>query len=130
MAFDYTYGSFGSKTTKARVEIPQITIYNNGNRSSGKYSYSYMFLNRAAVELLEKNGTANYVKVGIDIETNKICIIPTSERERKLSKMKSGSAQIALTQLIEINKIPTQICFPGEYRTYKAGGLIFGYEPQ
>ena len=71
------------------------------------------------------------VKVGIDVETKKIVITPTTdERGRRLSKNVGGSATIALKALIEQNDLPSKTFKAGYLQNYIHGGLIFSYDEQ
>jgi hypothetical protein len=120
MAFDFSY--MDSKANYAtQTEDPLVKICNNSKKKSKN---SYFFLNEAAVKLLN----SDKVKVGIDIETTKIVIIPTNDPTgRKISRNPSGSATISVKNLIEENNLPTAEYRVGYHKNYAYGGIIFNY---
>lgn len=123
MAFDFKYMNFATKHGR-QDSNPIIKIYNCSKTAQA----SYMHLNKAAVESLGLKED-NYLKIGIDVETHKIVIVPSDNKQgRKLSKNPSGSGTVSISNLIEENRIPTQTCTANINRNYANGGLIFTYQ--
>ena len=125
MAFDFSFMDSRDTTLSKNAE-PIVKIWNHKNDSENKNSY--IFLNKAAAAML---GDTKRVKVGIDVETKKIVITPTTdERGRQLSRNVGGSATIALKALIEQNDLPSKTFKAGYLQNYIHGGLIFSYDEQ
>lgn len=124
MAFDFSFMTTKSRTAKASDNTPLIKIFNMSRTAQA----SYMFLNATAVKALNLQKD-DMVRIGIDKETRKIVIIPTSAGDgRRLSKNPSGSGTISISNLIDKNGIPTQTCTAAINKNYVRGGLIFTYE--
>lgn len=124
MSFNFDY-SLKKTHTKTIDTEPIVKIYNNKARDEN--SNSYLFINKAAVKLLQTFGKTEKVRIGIDTETQKIVIIPDNMEGRKMSIQTGGSAQVSVARLISENKIPTQICTARPYDKYAKGGIIFDY---
>jgi hypothetical protein len=123
MAFDFSFMDTKDSVIRTSTE-PLVKIWNH--KDDQKQKNSYFFLNRPAAALL---GDAQKVKVGIDTETKKIVITPTTdERGRVLSKNVGGSATISLKALIEQNNLPSKTFKVGFLQSYIHGGIIFSYD--
>lgn len=127
MAFNFDYSIKKAPRATSKDTEPLVTIYNNTGRKDIKYDGSYLFINKAAVKLLQTFGKVERVKVGIDTETQKIVVIPSNTEGRKMSIQQGGSAQVSISNLISENKIPTQTCSVRAYDTYAKGGILFDY---
>ena len=125
MAFDFSYMDKKSMHP-IEQEKPLVKIVNNKNNARKN---SYLFLNAAAVKLLNAKQTDDYVKIGIDTESKKIVIVPTTASNgRKLSIGDSGSATISVKALIEDNDLPNITKDAGFHSGYALGGIIFNYK--
>lgn len=129
MAFNFEFMKHKSNTqSNAKVNGPIIKIFNLTQTKSG--NSSYIFLNKQAIELLNLQKDEK-VKIGIDVETHKMVIVPTtSDIGRRITLNPTGSGTISVSRLIDKNEIPTQSCVPTYNRNYARGGLLFSYEPK
>ena len=129
MAFNFEFMEHKSNTqNNAKVNGPVIKIFNLTQTKSN--NASYIFMNQQAIELLNLQKDEK-VKIGIDVETHKMVIVPTtSDIGRRITRNPSGSGTISVSRLIDQNEIPTQICIPTYNRNYARGGLLFSYEPK
>ena len=123
MAFDFSFMDAKDSVIRTSTE-PLVKIWNH--KENPKQKNSYFFLNRPAAAML---GDAQKVRVGIDTDTKKIVITPTTdERGRVLSKNIGGSATISLKALIEQNNLPNKTFKVGFLQNYIHGGIIFSYD--
>lgn len=123
MAFDFSFMDAKDSVIRTSTE-PLVKIWNH--KDDQKQKNSYFFLNRPAAAML---GDTQKVRVGIDTETKKIVITPTTdERGRILSKNVGGSATISLKALIEQNNLPSKTFKVGFLQNYIHGGIIFSYD--
>ena len=123
MAFDFSFMDSKDNIIRTSTE-PLIKVWNH--KGDQKQKNSYFFLNRSAAAML---GDAQKVRIGIDTETKKIVITPTTdERGRILSKNVGGSATISLKALIEQNNLPHKTFKVGFLQNYVHGGIIFSYD--
>lgn len=129
MAFNFEFMEHKNNSRNtAKTNGPVVKIFNLTQTKSGQASY--IFLNKQAIELLNLQENEK-IKIGIDVETHKIVIVPTtSEIGRRITRNPSGSGTISISRLIDQNEIPTQICIPTYNRNYARGGLLFSYEPK
>lgn len=129
MAFNFEFMEHKNNSqSNAKANSPVIKIFNLTQTKSG--NTSYIFLNQQAIELLNLQKDEK-VKIGIDVETHKIVIVPTTnDIGRRITRNPSGSGTISVSRLIDQNEIPTQICTPTYNRNYARGGLLFSYEPK
>lgn len=112
-----------------KTKEPQVKVNKNYTNGVPKH---YFFLNEEAVKLLFWKRKYEFIQVGIDEESAKICFIPSNKSGYRIRiNEKTGTAQIYAATIIEQFGISEQFCdaikFGIETRDYDNGGILINY---